>query len=85
MIFLGIESKTAIGAGLASGVLITINSTIGHAINATTPQLELVIIIGIPTLIAQTIGWKYVHAISEKHAAYSIAVIGIIGGVFFAV
>lgn len=83
MLVLGVSPSIAIGAGLASGVLITFNTTLGHAMQGHTPELIPLVAMGIPALIAQTIGWKYVHAISDTYVSYTIAGIGVIGGVIF--
>ena len=83
LLVLGIEPSAAVGAGLVSGIPITFTTTVGHAIQGTTPELIPLLVIGVPTLIAQVIGWKYVHDVPDTYVSYTIAGIGIIGGVTF--
>lgn len=83
MIFFGINPIVAIGAGLASGILITINTTLGHVLQGNLPALFPFAVIGIPYILSQVIGWKYVHTVSDKSVSYTIAGIAILGGLFF--
>lgn len=85
MILLGINPIVAIGAGLASGVLITVNTTIGHLLRGNAPALLPVIAIGVPYIVSQVLGWKYVHIVSERAVSYSIAAIAAAGGLFLIV
>ena len=80
MIFLGVNSIVAIGAGLASGVLITANTTLGHALQGTGPALVPLAVVGVPYVTAQVLGWKYVHSVSERTVAYTVAAIAGLGG-----
>lgn len=83
LLVLGISPSIAVGAGLASGVLITFNTVIGHALQGSTPEVLPLVVMGVPTLIAQAIGWKYVHVVPDTYVSYTIAGIGIIGGALF--
>lgn len=83
MIFFGINPLVAIGAGLASGVLITLSTTAGHVVQGNTPALVPFAVIGIPYVLSQVIGWKYVHSVSERSVSYTIAGIAVVGGCFF--
>lgn len=81
MMLLGIGPVTAVGAGLASGILITVNTTLGHAVQGNLPALVPFVVIGFPYVISQVLGWKYVHSVSERTVSYSIAAIAAVGGV----
>lgn len=83
MLFLGVQPQIAIGAGLASGVIITANSVAGHALQSTVPDGDIALLVAIPLLIGQFIGWKFVHTIPDKHATYAIAALSLIGGGWF--
>ncbi|MFB6252023.1 MAG: TSUP family transporter [Halobellus sp.] len=83
MVLLGINPIVAIGAGLASGIIITINTTVGHLLRANAPALLPVAAIGIPYVISQVLGWKYVHTVSERAISYSIAAVAVAGGLVF--
>jgi len=80
MLVAGITPVTAIGAGLASGVLITGNAVVGHALQRTTPALGPALAVGLPYVLAQVLGWRYVHSVSQRTVAYTIAAVGL-GGV----
>lgn len=80
MLVLGVAPVTAIGAGLASGVLITANATLGHAVQGTTPAPVPALVVGVPYVLAQVLGWKYVHSVSETTVAYTLAAVAV-GGV----
>lgn len=81
MILLGIGPITAVGAGLASGILITTNTTLGHVIQGNSPALVPFVVIGLPYVVSQVLGWKYVHAVSERTVSYTIAAVAAVGGV----
>jgi len=78
MLVLGVPPVTAIGAGLASGVLVTVNSTLGHALQGTFPALLPAAVVGLPYVLAQVLGWRYVHAVSERTVAYSLAALALV-------
>jgi uncharacterized membrane protein YfcA len=80
LILLGIDPIVAIGAGVASGVLITINTTVGHLLRANAPALLPVVAIGLPYVVSQVLGWKYVHTVSDRAISYSIAAVAVGGG-----
>lgn len=84
MIVLGVNSIVAIGAGLASGILITANTTLGHVLQGTEPSLVPTVAIGGPYVVAQVLGWKYVHTVSESAVSYTIAAIAALGGLVIA-
>lgn len=77
LLVLGIEPITAIGAGLASAILITTNSALGHVLLGSPPALVPAVVIGVPFVLSQVIGWKYVHSVSERTVAYSIAALAV--------
>lgn len=79
MLVVGIAPITAIGAGLASGVLITVAAAVGHALQGNPPALVPALVVGVPYVSAQVVGWKYVHAVSERTVAYSIAGVALLG------
>ena len=79
LLVVGIAPITAIGAGLASGVLITVAATVGHGLQGNPPALVPALVIGIPYVCAQVLGWKYVHAVSDRTVAYSIAGVALLG------
>jgi uncharacterized membrane protein YfcA len=81
MMLLGIGPVTAVGAGLASGILITVNTTLGHAVQGNLPALVPLVVIGVPYVVSQVLGWKYVHSVSERTVSYSIAAVAAAGGV----
>lgn len=81
MLFLGIGPITAVGAGIASGVLISTNTALGHVIQGNPPALAPLVVIGVPYVASQVLGWKYVHAVSDRTVSYSIAAIAAAGGV----
>ena len=81
MMLLGIGPVTAVGAGLASGILITVNTTLGHAVQGNLPALVPLVVIGVPYVVSQVLGWKYVHSVSERTVSYSIAAVAALGGV----
>ena len=81
MMLLGIGPVTAVGAGLGSGVLITTNTTLGHAVQGNLPALIPFAVIGFPYVVSQILGWKYVHSVSERTVSYSIAAVAALGGV----
>lgn len=83
MIFFGITPVVAIGAGLASGVLITVNTTVGHVLQGNAPGILPFVVIGVPYVLSQVVGWRYVHSVSEEAVSYTIAVIAVLGGLFF--
>jgi len=85
MLVAGIAPVTAIGAGLASGVLITVNATLGHAIQGTTPAVAPALAVGVPYALAQVLGWRYVHSVSERTVAYTIAAVAVAGVVVIVV
>ena len=79
LLVVGMAPITAIGAGLASGVLITVAAALGHAVQGNPPALLPAIVVGVPYVCAQVVGWKYVHAVSERTVAYSIAGVAFLG------
>ncbi|MFC5367256.1 sulfite exporter TauE/SafE family protein [Salinirubrum litoreum] len=79
LLVVGIAPITAIGAGLASGVLITVAAALGHAVQGNPPALLPAIVVGVPYVCAQVVGWKYVHVVSERTVAYSIAAVALLG------
>ena len=83
MIVFNVVPVVAIGAGLASGILITANSVVGHIVQGNAPAVIPFISVGIPYVLSQIIGWKYVHSVSEKAISYTIAAITIVGAFFF--
>ncbi|MDS0283427.1 sulfite exporter TauE/SafE family protein [Halomicroarcula sp. S3CR25-11] len=85
MLVAGIAPVTAIGAGLASGVLITVNATAGHAVQGTTPALVPALVVGVPYVLAQVLGWRYVHSVSERTVAYTVAAVAVVGVVVIVV
>jgi uncharacterized membrane protein YfcA len=81
MILLGIPPITAIGAGVASGVLITTGTTLGHVLQGNGPALVPLLVVGVPYVLSQVIGWTYVHAVSERMVSYTIAAVAVVGSV----
>jgi uncharacterized membrane protein YfcA len=81
MILLGIAPVTAIGAGVASGVLITTSTTLGHVVQGNSPALVPLVVVGGPYVAAQVLGWKYVHAVSGRAVSYTIAAVAVAGSV----
>lgn len=85
MLVAGVTPVTAIGAGLASGVLITGNAVVGHALQGTAPALGPALAVGLPYVLAQVLGWRYVHSVSPRTVAYTIAGVGAAGVVVIVV
>lgn len=83
LLLLGFAPITAIGAGLASGVVITLNTTLGHGLQGNLPELVPLGLIGVPYVVSQLVGWYYVHAVSERVVTYSIAALAALAGLFF--
>lgn len=83
LLLLGFAPITAIGAGLASGIVITLNTTLGHGIQGNLPELVPLGLIGVPYVVSQLLGWYYVHAVSERIVTYSIAALAAVAGLFF--
>lgn len=81
LIFLGFAPIRTIGAGVAAGVLITTNATVGHLLQGNAPALLPVFVLGIPYILAQILGWRYVHTVSDRAVAYTIAGLAIAGSV----
>jgi uncharacterized membrane protein YfcA len=81
MIVLGVSPIVAIGASMAGGVLITANTTLGHVANGTPPAPLLFLLIGVPFVVSQVLGWRYVHVVSERMVSYTIAGIAAAGSV----
>jgi uncharacterized membrane protein YfcA len=79
LLVVGIAPITAIGAGLASGVLITVAAVAGHALQGNPPALVPALVVGVPYVSAQVLGWKYVHAVSDRTVAYTIAAVALLG------
>jgi Sulfite exporter TauE/SafE. len=73
MLLIGVAPIVAIGAGLASGILITVNSALGHALQGNLPALAPVLVVGVPFVLAEVLGWKYVHSVPERTVAYTLA------------
>lgn len=83
LLLIGFAPITAIGAGLASGVLITMNTTLGHGLQGNLPELVPLGLIGVPYVVAQLLGWYYVHAVSARVVTFTIAALAALAGVFF--
>jgi len=81
MILLGVPPITAIGAGVTSGILITAGTTLGHVFQGNGPALVALLFVGVPYVLSQVIGWKYVHAVSGKAVSYTIAAVAVVGSV----
>lgn len=80
LLVLGVAPVTAIGAGLASAVLITVTAVVGHVLQGNPPALVPALAVGVPYVLAQLLGWKFVHSVSERTVAYVLAVVAL-GGV----
>lgn len=85
LLLLGFGPITAIGAGLASGIVITLNATLGHGLQGNLPELVPLALIGVPYVSSQLLGWYYVHAVTERVVTYSIAALAALAGLFFLV
>lgn len=83
LLIINISPITAIGAGLASGILITISTTIGHTLQGNAPALVPFIVIGVPYVCSQFLGWHYVHVVSQQTIAYSIAALSTLAAIMF--
>lgn len=81
LIFLGIQPIRAIGSSVAAGVLITTNSTAGHVLQGNEPALVPVLVIGVPYVLSQILGWRYVHIVSDRMVSYTIAGLAVIGAI----
>lgn len=81
MLVLGLPPLMAIGAGVASGVLITVNSVLGHALQGTAPSLVPLVVVGVPYVFAQLLGWRYVHLVSDRTVSFSIAALAVVGSI----
>jgi hypothetical protein len=81
LIYFGIAPITAIGAGLASGILISISTALGHVFQGNTPAFYPFITIGVPYIFSQVIGWRFAHNVSKKTVSYTIAGVAVLGSV----
>jgi uncharacterized membrane protein YfcA len=81
LLVFGLPPITAIGAGVASGILITTNSVMGHFLQGNTPAPVPVLVIGVPYVLSQLLGWRYVHVVSDETVSYTIAGLAIAGAV----
>lgn len=65
LLFLGVSSLEAIGAGLTQGLVITSSTSINYLIREEI-NFDLFIILGIPFVLSQVIGWYIAHKINPK-------------------
>ena len=79
LLFSGLRPVVAIGAGVASGVVVTTNATLGHVLQGTVPDLGPMLVLGVPFVCAQVVGWRYVHLVSDRTVSYSIAGLALAG------
>lgn len=81
LLILGIKPSTAIGSGIASGILISSNSIVGHAIHGNYPNFLLVITITLTLVSGMVGGWKFVQSVNENKISLTLAIAAALGSV----
>lgn len=77
LLLLGVPALVAISTGIAQSVFLTIATTIGY-LSAGAVEFELVVVLGVPFVLAQVIGWRIAHIIKTERLVIVLGVVFVI-------